>query len=114
MVTPSVMRKTLESRINRLERLLLKSNKSNINEGFHYTVDDFNTADAPEGLVQYVLDNVDDFDRRYNRAYRKIGALRVPLSRADYKLSDDIYSAIDEWCDDNGEENNYDPDDIFG
>ena len=82
-----------------------------------YTAD-FNTENAPEEMVQYVIDNVDCFEPRYQRALRIMGRNRCPLSMADYPLFDDIHSAMADWAIDNNvtdeEFDEYDIEEIFG
>ena len=66
-----------------------------------YTADDFDMEHAPEDMVQYVIDNVDCFEPRYQRALEIMGRNRCPLSMADYPLFADIHSAMAEWAIDN-------------
>lgn len=84
-----------------------------------YTADDFNTENAPEEMVQYVLDNVDDFDNRYLDALRSIGNGRYPLRLSAPTLYDDIQKAMAEWAIDQSnltdeEFEDYDIEEIFG
>jgi len=83
-----------------------------------YTADDFNTENAPKEMVQYVIDNVNDFEPRYQRALGIIGHYRCTLSMADYHLVCDINSAMADWAIDNNvtdeEFDDYDIEEIFG
>ena len=80
-----------------------------------YTADDFNTENAPKEMVQYVIDNVQDFNARYARAWKIIGRDRCPLRMASYGLYSDIEEYIGEWCHDNEDCSNlYDIEEIFG
>ena len=80
-----------------------------------YTADDFNTENAPKEMVQYVIDNVQDFDARYASAWKIIGRDRCPLRMASYDLYSDIEEYIGEWCHDNEDCSNlYDIEEIFG
>ncbi len=80
-----------------------------------YTEDDFNTKNAPKEMVQYVIDNVQDFNARYARAWEIIGRDRCPLRMASYGLYSDIEEYIGEWCHDNEDCSNlYDIEEIFG
>lgn len=83
-----------------------------------YTADDFNIGNAPKEMVQYIIDNIDDFEPRYQHALSIIGRDRCPLSMADYPLFADIHSAMADWAIDHnvyGEESdNYDIEEIFG
>ena len=83
-----------------------------------YTSDDFNTENAPEEMVQYVIDTVEDFDARYARAWDVIGVYRCPLRIADEDLYNDIYNAMCEWVKDKfesyPEDFDYEIEEIFG
>ena len=65
-----------------------------------YTANDFNINNAPKAMVQYVIDMVEDFDSRYQRALSIIGRDRCPLWMADQSLSMEIQDCIDDWCND--------------
>lgn len=69
-----------------------------------YTAEDFNLGNAPKEMVQYVIDNVEDFDARYARALDIIGRYRCPLRMADESLYNDIYNSMCEWVMDKVEE----------
>ncbi len=86
-----------------------------------YTSDDFNTENAPKEMVQYVIDNVDDFEPRYQHALSIIGRDRCPLRMANLCLYAEIEDMIKEWCEEDNwlNENSRNPDDydieeIFG
>ena len=80
-----------------------------------YTVEQFNPEYAPEEMVQYVLDNVEDFGHRYSHAMRIIGRDRCSLAYADYELYRDIRNAIYDWCADHDiDYDQYDIELIFG
>lgn len=64
-----------------------------------YTADEFNTENAPKEMVQYVIDNVLDFDIRYQCALNIIRRDRCPLRMADLCLYTEIEDMIIEWCD---------------
>jgi hypothetical protein len=68
-----------------------------------YKAEDFNLENAPKEMVQYVIDNVVDFDIRYQRALYIIGRDRCPLRMADESLYNDIYEALSDWCIENDE-----------
>lgn len=83
--------------------------------GKPFTPSDFNCDNAPVELVQYIIDNTDDFGRRYSSALNVIGRDRCPLRMADNALYDDMYDCLCDWCSDNGDnEDNYDLEEIFG
>ena len=80
-----------------------------------YKAEDFNCKNAPKEMVQYVIDNVVDFDIRYQCALNIIGRDRCPLRMASYGLYSDIEEYIGEWCHDNEDCSNlYDIEEIFG
>lgn len=83
-----------------------------------YTADDFNTENAPKEMVQYVIDNVDCFEQRYQRALGITGHYRCTLSIADYPLVVDIHSAMADWALDynftDEEFEEFDIEEIFG
>lgn len=85
-----------------------------LNEAIKYKPDDFNLDNAPKELVQYVIDNVDDFGRRYQKALTKIDRMRCPLRMADSNLYNEICDNVEDWCSDNDDNiDNYDIDEIF-
>ena len=63
-----------------------------------YTAEDFNTENAPKEMVQYIIDNVDDFEPRYQHALFVVGRDRCPLRMADLCLYAEISDMIEEWC----------------
>ena len=81
-----------------------------------YKANDFNTTDAPEEMVQYVLDNVEDFEPRYKRALNIMDRKRCSLRNADFELYDNILDACVDWFNENGDGGaiDYDFEEIFG
>lgn len=83
-----------------------------------YKAEDFNLENAPKDMVQYIIDNVSDFEPRYQRALEIIGCNRCPLRMADYTLFSDICSAMADWAVDNNvsdeEFDEFDIEEIFG
>ena len=63
-----------------------------------YKATDFNLTNAPEEMVQYAIDNVEDFDNRYLNALRSIGNGRYPLRLSAPTLYDDIREKMVEWA----------------
>lgn len=59
------------------------------------------TENIPEECIEYVVSNVDDFERRYDMALDKIEHYRCSLSFADSNLYDEICDAIAEWRNNN-------------
>lgn len=86
----------------------------NLDEAMKYKPEDFNLDNAPKELVQYVIDNVDDFGRRYQKALTKVDRMRCPLRMADSDLYNEICDNVEDWCSDNDEKfDDYDIDEIF-
>ncbi len=113
------MKRVIKLTESDLRNIVVETLKKCINEGFvrqNFSVEDFNTDSVPIELIQYVLDNVRDFGRRYSIALNRIGHNRVPLRVADNSLYNDIYDAIDDWCLDEFEAHpdDYDIEEIFG
>lgn len=80
-----------------------------------YTADDFNLDNAPKEMVQYVIDNVVDFDVRYLCALNIIGRDRCPIWQADQSLYMEMQDCMDDWCNDNEDNSDlYDVNEIFG
>ena len=84
-----------------------------------YKPNDFNLTNAPEEMVQYVINNVEDFDMRYSLALKTIDKCRCPLQLADYSLFEEIKCAMAEWAmyESNltdEEFNEFDAEEIFG
>lgn len=86
-----------------------------INEAIKYKPSDFNLENAPKELVQYIIDNVDDFGRRYQKALTKVDRMRCPLATADSELYNEIMDRGTDWCTDNDDDmDNYSIEEIFG
>lgn len=83
-----------------------------------YTAADFYTRNAPKEMVQYVIDNVEDFEPRYRHALSIMEDKKCPLQHADASLYDDLYEAMYDWAMDNKEsypeDFDYDIEEIFG
>lgn len=85
-----------------------------INEAINYKPEDFNLDNAPKELVQYIIDNIDRFGKRYQMAITKIDRMRCPLRVADPQLYSELVDRAEEWCDDNNKDvEDYDIDEIF-
>lgn len=63
-----------------------------------YKPTDFNLTNAPEEMVQYVIDNVEDFESRYKHAMGIMDRYRCSLYQADCSLYDDIHEAMAMWA----------------
>lgn len=81
-----------------------------------YKPNDFNLTNAPEEMVQYVIDNVEDFEPRYKRALNIMDRKRCSLRNADFELYDNILDACVDWFNENGDGGaiGYDIEEIFG
>ncbi|WP_296864593.1 hypothetical protein [uncultured Methanobrevibacter sp.] len=87
----------------------------NLDEAIKYKPEDFNLDNAPKELVQYIIDNIDDFGKRYQKAITKMDRQRCPFRIADNVLYNEINDRISDWCSDNDEdEDDYDVEEIFG
>lgn len=79
-----------------------------------YTAKDFNCENAPEEMVQYVIDQIDGFDILYQGAHMNMGVMRCSLRDASPLLYAKIGSLIDDWCWWYEIENTFDIEEIFG
>lgn len=84
-----------------------------------YSVEDFNLeGDVPREMVQYVIDNIEDFGVRYYLALKMMDRMRCPLSMANESLYDEIKEKMVEWAMDNNitdsEFEEFDAEEIFG
>ena len=86
---------------------MIKSFKEFINESVttEYSVENF----TPDGVItpeciQYVLDDVEDFNPRYSAAMSYIEKFRCGLRRADSSLFNDIVDSVMTYLEDGSEE----------
>ena len=80
-----------------------------------YKANDFNCTNAPKEMVQYIIDNVEDFEPRYQHALSIIGRDRCPIWQADQSLYMEMQDTLDDWCNDNEDNSDlYDVNEIFG
>ena len=81
-----------------------------------YKAEDFNLTKAPKELIQYVIDNVEDFEPRYQYASYLIGKTRCSLEHALEDLYYDIWGAMSEFFEEHPEwaDNEIYIEDIFG
>lgn len=83
-----------------------------------YKPNDVKLTNAPEEMVQYVINNVEDFEPRYKHALGIMDKQRCPIIVADSDLHDDIYNAMCDWTlnelETYPEDLNYDIEEIFG
>lgn len=91
-----------ESYINdRIKQTKAENRSKDINEALVNKFGFEATENIPEECIEYVISNVDDFERRYDMALDKIDHYRCSLSFADSNLYDEICDAIAEWRNDN-------------
>lgn len=91
-----------ESYINdRIKQTKAENRSKDINEALVNKFGFEATENIPEECIEYVVSNVDDFERRYDMALDKIDHYRCSLSFADSNLYDEICDAIAEWRNDN-------------
>lgn len=91
-----------ESYINdRIKQTKAENRSKDINEDLVNKFGFEATENIPEECIEYVVSNVDDFERRYDMALDKIDHYRCSLSFADSNLYDEICNAIAEWRNDN-------------
>lgn len=80
-----------------------------------YKAEDFNLENAPKEMVQYIIDNIEDFEHRYQHALETIGRDRCPIWQADQSLYMEMQDCMDDWCNDNEDNSDlYDIEEIFG
>lgn len=80
-----------------------------------YTAADFNTENAPKEMVQYIIDNTELFDTRYQYALGVIGRDRYPIWMASPLLASEMQDHLDDWCCDHEcDPDDYDIEEIFG
>ena len=93
---------------------MVKQFEEFVNEAINYKPEDFNLDNAPKELVQYIIDNIDRFGKRYQMAITKVDRMRCPLRMADPQLYSELIDRAEEWCDDNDKDvEDYDIDEIF-
>ena len=60
-----------------------------------------NTQDAIKAIQDYCKDTIALFPERVSLALDIAGTERITIEMADYRLADEIATAIDDWCTDN-------------
>lgn len=61
-----------------------------------------------EYLQEYLKSVIWDFELRAELALNNMNRMRCSLEYADPNLYEEMYSIVEEWCDDNGVTNNFD------
>lgn len=64
-------------------------------------------------LIDYLRSNIDDFDERADLALSVIGRNRCSLEYADPALAYEMSDLVEEWCEDNEVENNFDLEELL-
>lgn len=64
-------------------------------------------------LKEYLRSTIDDFEERADLALSRIGRMRCSLEYADPALAYEMSDIVQEWCDENGVENNFDLEDLI-
>lgn len=80
-----------------------------------FTCKDFDSTDAPAEMIQYIIDNTELFDTRYQYALGVIGRDRCPIWQASPLLAAEMQDHLEDWCNDNEDNPDlYDINEIFG
>lgn len=64
-------------------------------------------------LKEYLRSTIDDFEERADLALSRIGRMRCSLEYADPALAYEMSDIVQEWCDENEVENNFDLEDLL-
>lgn len=81
-----------------------------------YTPKDFVTSNDKKQyeIVQYVIDNIEDFDKKYREAKKSVERQKRPLRLVDRFLYEEICETMEKWCEENNENfYSFDVDAIF-
>lgn len=92
--------KDFDTYINDRIRDTEKENGESIDESY------LNYNLKPEGLVtkeclNYIINNMYNFDLRYKLAIDKMNRLRMSLENADTEMFDELVELANEWCGEN-------------
>ncbi len=80
-----------------------------------FTCKDFDSTDAPADMIQYIIDNTELFDTRYQYALGVIGRDRCQIWQASPLLASEMQDHLEDWCNDNEDNPDlYDINEIFG
>lgn len=64
-------------------------------------------------LIDYLHSNIDDFEERADLALSRIGRMRCSLEYADPALAYEMSDLVEEWCEENEVENNFDLEELL-
>lgn len=64
-------------------------------------------------LIDYLHSNIDDFEERAELALSRIDRMRCSLEYADPALAYEMSDLVEEWCEDNELENNFDLEELL-
>lgn len=66
-----------------------------------------------EKLIDYLHSTIDDFEERASLALSRIGRMRCSLEYADPALAYEMSDLVEEWCEENEVENNFDLEELL-
>ena len=64
-------------------------------------------------LIDYLHSTIDDFEERAELALSRIDRMRCSLEYADPSLAYEMSDLVEEWCEDNEVENNFDLEELL-
>lgn len=64
-------------------------------------------------LTEYLRSTIDDFDERAELALSRIGRMKCSLEYADPALAYEMSDLVEEWCEENEVENNFDLEELL-
>lgn len=64
-------------------------------------------------LIDYLHSTIDDFEERASLALSRIGRMRCSLEYADPALAYEMSDLVEEWCEENEVENNFDLEELL-
>lgn len=64
-------------------------------------------------IAAYVRNNVEDYEDRLQLALKRMDRMRCSLRMADGSLYDEIVDAIEDWCWDNDDNDDWDYEDLI-
>lgn len=64
-------------------------------------------------LIDYLHSTIDDFEERASLALSRIGRMRCSLEYADPALAYEMSDLVEEWCEENEVENDFDLEELL-
>jgi len=55
---------------------------------------------AIPAVLAYCKEQIDNFDVRADLALDRMDKERIPLESTDFRLADEVYDCLDDWCTD--------------